>query len=177
MHEAVTTRKKKRCKEKHETRAPSWLLWILTVMPVCQYFSSFLLCSVSFFFFFFACLLFCFLTINCIYFMSVRCVWFLLSDVSLQSYWAWKPSKLGLSISFSLSGFEELCSSYNDVNYGPWHVYKPLNFSVATCGLACSEMSLSLRQKALGLSWKRSDIVQFGRWRDNFSSAPCFVLW
>ena len=132
--------KKKKCKEKHETRAPSWLLWILTVMPVCQYFSSFLLCSV--FFFFFACLLFCFLTINCIYFMSIRCVWFLLSDVNLQSCWAWKPSKLGLSISFSLSGFEELCSSYNDVNYSPWHVYKPLNFSVATCGLACSEMSL-----------------------------------
>ena len=130
--------KKKKCKEKHETRAPSWLLWILTVMPVCQYFSSFLLCSV-FFFVVVACLLFCFLTRNCIYFMSVR---FLLSDVSLQSCWAWKPSKLGLSISFSLSGFEELCSSYNDVNFGSWHVYKPLNFSVATCGLACSEISL-----------------------------------
>ena len=72
---------------------PSWLVWILTVMPVWLYFSSFL---------------FCFWTRNFIHYTSVGCVWFSLSYVSLQSNWAWKPLKLGLSISFSLWGFSSL---------------------------------------------------------------------
>ena len=44
-------------------QTPSWLVWILTVMPVWLYFSSFL---------------FCFWTLNFIYYTSVGCVWFLL---------------------------------------------------------------------------------------------------
>ena len=34
------------------------------------------------------------------------------------------------------------------VNYGAWHVYKPLfGFTFATCQLACSEVSLSIKEK------------------------------
>ena len=91
---------------------PSWLVWILTVMPLWLYFLSFLFCSVLF------------LNSNFIYYTSVSCVWFLLPFVSLQSNWAWKPSKLGLSISFFFEDFR-LCSRYNNVYYGAWHVYKP----------------------------------------------------
>ena len=92
---------------------PSWLVWILTVMPVWLYFSSFLLCFV----------LFCFV------------------------YWAWKHSKLGLFISFPFEEFR-LCSRYRNVNYGAWHVYKPLfGSSVAICRLACSKISLSINKK------------------------------
>ena len=36
------------------------------------------------------------------------CVWFLLPYVHLQSNWAWKPLKLGLSILFHLWGFLSL---------------------------------------------------------------------
>ena len=75
---------------------PSWLVWIIAVMPLWLYFLSFLFCSVLF------------LNSNFIYYTSVSCVWFLLPFVSLQSNWAWKPSKLGLSISFSLWGFSSL---------------------------------------------------------------------
>ena len=52
---------------------PSWLVWILTVMPLWLYFLSFLFCSVLF------------LNSNFIYYPSVSCVWFLLPLVSLQS--------------------------------------------------------------------------------------------
>ena len=52
----------------------SWLVCILTVMPVRLYFSSFLFCSLLFF-----------NTKLYIYYTSVSCVWFLLSYVSLQS--------------------------------------------------------------------------------------------
>ena len=72
---------------------PSWLVWILTVIPVWLYFSSFLLCPVLF------------LNTKLIYCRSVRCVWFSLPYVSFQSNWAWKPLKLGLSISFTLRIF------------------------------------------------------------------------
>ena len=63
---------------------PSWLARILTVMPVWLYFSSFLFYSVFFF------------ERETIYasYTSVNCVW--------------KPSKLWLSISFSLWGFSSL---------------------------------------------------------------------
>ena len=43
-----------------------------------------------------------------IYYTSVSCVWFLLPHVSLQSNWVWKPSKLRLSISFTLWGLSSL---------------------------------------------------------------------
>ena len=75
---------------------PSWLVCILTVNPIWLYFSSFLFC------------LFCFWKRNLIYCTSVSCVWFLLPYVSLQSNWAWKPSKRGLFISFSLWGLSSL---------------------------------------------------------------------
>ena len=45
-----------------------------------------------------------------IYYTSVTCVWFLLPHVSLQSNCVWKPSKLRLSISFSLWEFSSLLS-------------------------------------------------------------------
>ena len=74
-------------------QTPSWLVWILTIMPVWLYFLSFL---------------FCFWTLNFIYYTSVSCVWFLLPYVSLQSNWAWKSLKLGMSILFFLWGFSYL---------------------------------------------------------------------
>ena len=52
--------------------------------------------------------LFCFWTLNFIYYTSVNCVWFLLPYVSLQSNWAWKSLKLGMSILFFLKGFSYL---------------------------------------------------------------------
>ena len=75
---------------------PSWLVWILSAMPVrlCFHQSCFVL---------HVCL-----TRNYIYYTRVSCVWFLLPYVILQSDRAWKPFKLGLSISFSLCGFSSL---------------------------------------------------------------------
>ena len=46
--------------------------------------------------------LICLWILNYMYYTSVSFVWFLSPYVSLQSNWAWKPSKLGLSILFSL---------------------------------------------------------------------------
>ena len=66
----------------------TWQIWLC--------FLSFLFCSVLF------------LNSNFIYYASFSCVWFLLPLLSLQSNWAWKLSKLGLSISFSLWGFSSL---------------------------------------------------------------------
>ena len=41
-----------------------------------------------------------------------------------------------------------LCSRFSKVNHGAWHVYKPrFGSSVATCRLACSEISLSIIEK------------------------------
>ena len=71
---------------------PSWLVWILTVVPGYIFHHS------CFF-------LFCFWKRNFIYYTSASCVWFLLPYVNLQSNWAWKPLKLGLSILFYLWGF------------------------------------------------------------------------
>ena len=70
---------------------PSWLVCILTVMPVWLYF-SYHSCFVLHFFW----------TWKYICYTSVSWVWFLLPYVSLQSIWAWKPSILGLPISFCL---------------------------------------------------------------------------
>ena len=68
---------------------PSWLVWILTVMPGYIFHHS------CFFSVLFSKTDFC-------------CVWFLLPYVHLQSNWAWKPLKLGLSILFYLWGFLSL---------------------------------------------------------------------
>ena len=55
--------------------------------------------------------------------------------------------------------------------------YKPLfGSSVATFQLAYSKISLPVSEKKLEMSGKRLDIIQFGKWRNNFSSALCFVL-
>ena len=51
---------------------------------------------------------FFFWTRNFMYYTSVSCVWFLLPNVSLQSNWAWKSLKLGMSILFFLWGFSYL---------------------------------------------------------------------
>ena len=59
-------------------QTPSWLVWILTVMPVWLYFGHH-----------FCFVLFCFWTLNFVYYTSVSCVWFLLPYVSLQFNWAW----------------------------------------------------------------------------------------
>ena len=64
--------------------------------PVWLNFSSFLFYSVFF------------LTLNSIDYTSVGCVWFSLSYVSLQSNWARKSLKLGMSILFFLWGFSYL---------------------------------------------------------------------
>ena len=69
----------------------SWLVWILTVMPGYVFHHS---CSVF--------------ENETSYYTSVSCVWFLLSYVNLQSNWAWKPLKLGLSVLFYLWGFLSL---------------------------------------------------------------------
>ena len=74
---------------------PSWLVWILTVVPDYIFHHS------CFF-------LFCFWKRNFIYYTSASCVRFLLPYVNLQSNWAWKPVKLRLSILFSLWGFLSL---------------------------------------------------------------------
>ena len=128
---------------------PSWLVWISTVMP------SYIFHHSCFF-------MFCFWTRNFIYYTSASCVWFLLPYVNLQSNWAWKPLKLGLSILF------RLCSRHSNVNYCTWHFCRSL--------LACSEISLSIyERKARKKCRKRSDTVQFGRWRESFSSVLCSI--
>ena len=75
---------------------PLWLFWILIAMSFWRYFSSFLFFSVLF------------LNRNYISHTSDSCIWFLLPHVSLQPNWAWKPSKLGQSISFPLWGISSL---------------------------------------------------------------------
>ena len=87
--------------------------------------------------FFIIPVLFCFWTRNFIYYTIVSCVWFLLPYVSLQSNWAWKPSKRGLSISFSLWGFFSLLTL--------WWRKSLCGSLVATCRVACSEISLSIK--------------------------------
>ena len=75
-----------------------------TIM-ISMYFNSYARLYFSSFLFFF---LFCFWTQNFIYYTSVSCVWFLLPYLNLQSNWAWKLLKLGLSILFYLWGFLSL---------------------------------------------------------------------
>ena len=91
-----------------------------------------------------------------------------------------KPFKLGLSIStisFSLCGIR-LCSCYNKVNYDAWHTFKPLFLLLLLDGSLVQKFHFQFTKKKTGdKSRKKSDIVQFGRWCDSFSSALCLVLW
>ena len=112
---------------------PSWLVWIITVMPLWLYFLSFLFCSVLF------------LNSNFVYYSSVSCVWFLLPFVSLRE----NLQNSDCPFRFLVEDFR-LCSRYNNINYGAWHVHKPLfGCSVATCWLACFEIPLSINEKKL----------------------------
>ena len=86
---------------------------------------------------------------NFIYYTSVSCVWFLLPYVSLQSNWAWKSLNSECLFCFSFEDFR-ICSRFNNVNHGACYVYKRLfGSSVATCRLACSEISPSIIGKKL----------------------------
>ena len=67
---------------------------------------------------YFSSFLFCFWKWNFIYYTSVGYVWFLLPYVNMQSNWAWKQLKLGLSI-FVLSLRVCLCSRYSNLTYSP----------------------------------------------------------
>ena len=128
--------------------------------------------------FFIIPVLFCFVFEHGIlYTIRMIAMYFFLPYLSLQSYWAWKPSKPGLSISFLFEDFR-LCLRYSNLNYGAWHIHKPFfGSSVATCRLAFPKFHFQLMKKAREKSRKRSDTVQFVRWRDNFSSGLCFVFW
>ena len=115
-------------------------------MPLWLYFLSFLFCSVLL------------LNSNFIYYTSVSCVRFLLlfacnltERENLQNS--------DCPFRFLFEDFR-LYTRYNHA----WHVYKPLfSSSVATCRLACCEISFSVnRKKARERSRKRSDKVQFG---------------
>ena len=63
-------------------------------------------------------------------------------------------------ICFTFEDFR-ICSHFNNINQGAWYVYKPLfGSSVATCQLACSEISLSIIEKKLKRS-PRKDQTQY----------------
>ena len=79
----------------------SWLVWILPQ-----------LCQLGYIFHNFCFVLFFFWTLNFIHYTSVSCVWLLVPYVSLQSNWAWKSLKLGMSILFFLWGFSYLVTFY-----------------------------------------------------------------
>ena len=115
---------------------PSWLVRVSTVMPVWLYFSSFLFCSVFFFFFW---------TRNYIHFKSVSCVWLLLSYRSLKSNWVWKPSKLGLHFVYSLRIFV----SAHFIIRRLACLQTLFGSFIAICRLACSGFSLSIKEKKL----------------------------
>ena len=110
---------------------PAWLVWILTVMPVWLYFSSFLFCSV----------LFLITKLYLLYECKMSLIFITVHKLANYSTsYAWKPLKLDCSFHFLLEDFR-LCSRYNNVNYGAWPFYKPLfGSSVAICQRACSEI-------------------------------------
>ena len=93
-------------------------------------------------------------------FQKVSSVWVLLPDATWQSNWAWKPSACPFRFLFEDFRFCFLCSNF---------------FSVLLLLLAGSlvpKFHFQLTQKKVKeRSPKRSDKVQFGRWRDSFSSA------
>ena len=70
---------------------------------------------------------------------------------------------------FSFEDFR-ICSRFNNVNYGAWFFccYLPARLF--------RNFAFNYRKKAKKKSRKRSNIVQFGRWCDSFSSALCSIL-
>ena len=81
----------------------SWLVWILTVKPVCIFNDS---CFV----------LFCFWTRNCIYYASVSCVWFLIPCVSCHSTVSvkiFKPRTVHFVFSLRIFVFAHVLLAYN----------------------------------------------------------------
>ena len=107
----------------------SWLVWILTVVPVLRYFSLFLLCSVFFL-----------NTEIYIYYRSVSCVLFLSLRIGLQSNGASHPFR------FLFEDFR-LCSRYKNVNYGAW-MFSNLCF-VLLLRLVGSLVPISINEKKL----------------------------
>ena len=86
----------------------------------------------------------------------------------------WKPSKLGLSISFPLWGFSSLLTLYAAPGMFT-------NFSLVLL-LLFADLSVPIfhfqlkKKKTREKSRRKSDIVQLSRWRDSFSSALCSIL-
>ena len=108
----------------------SWLVWIVTTIPVWLCFSSFLLCSILFLNTKLYILYECSLCLICI---TVRKLTILLSVKTFKTRTVFR----------FLSEDFRLCSLYNNVNYGAWYVYKSLStFSVATCRLSCFEITI-----------------------------------
>ena len=127
---------------------------MLTVMPVWLYFSSFL--------FFFV--LFCFWSRNFTHYTSVGCVWFSLPYVYLSiSFSPW-----GFSSLFTLQQRKLRCLAFLKTFFWFFCCYLPARLF--------RNFTFNYRKKAKKKSRKRSNIVQFGRWRDSFSSALCSIL-
>ena len=89
---------------------PSWLVRVSTVMPVWLYFSSFLFCSVFFFFF----------EHEIIYTTRVLAVFDFYCRTEACNLTGCENLQNSDSISFTLWGFSSLLT----LQYGAWHVYK-----------------------------------------------------
>ena len=95
-----------------------------------------------------------------------------------QSNRAWKPPKLGLPISFPLWGFSSLVT-FTQVTA----LSKFTNLCLVLLLLLAGSLAPKFhfkrltKKKAWEKSGKWSDVAQFDRWRDSFSSALCFTLW
>ena len=64
-----------------------------------------------------------------------------------------------------------LCSRYNNVNYGAWHVCKTFVWF-----FWCYLPTWLFRNFTFQKTWRKvPDIVRFGRWRDSLSSALCSI--
>ena len=81
-----------------------------------------------------------------------------------------------MSFRFLVEDFR-LCASYESVNYGAWHVYNLcLVLLLLPAGSLVPKFHFQLREKKQERSLGDDRKVGIGRWRDSFSSAPCFVL-
>ena len=67
-----------------------------------------------------------------------------------------------------------LYSRYRKVNYGVWHFHNPL-FASSLANFRLAEKNEN-EKKLERCPGERSDILQFGKWRESFSSDLCFVL-
>ena len=91
-------------------------------------------------------------------FQKVSSVWVLLPDATWQSNQAWKPSACPFPFLFEDFRICFLCSNlFSVLPYLPARLFRNFTFN--------------RRKKVKERSPKRSDKVQFGRWRDSFSSA------